>query len=89
MLIVNVPVAVFAATVADAGTVKAESPVRLKVTTAPLAPAALESVTVQLLEAFAPNVVGLHCTDETTVGATREMVADFEDPPYEAVTVAF
>jgi hypothetical protein len=62
--------------------------VLLKFTTAPADPAAFDRVTVQVPLAFAPNVVGLHCSAETTVAATNDMV-DVCDVRYVAVTVAF
>ena len=88
MLIGKDPVAALAATVTDPGTVSPASPVLLKFTTAPPNPAAFDRVTVQLPLAFAPSVVGLHCSDETTVEATKDMV-DVCDVRYVAVTVTF
>ena len=81
VLMPNDPVVEFAATVTDPGTVSPESPVLLRLTTAPLAPAALDNVTVQLPLAFAPNVVGLHCSEEITVAVARLMFALFDAPP--------
>jgi hypothetical protein len=86
VLIGNVPVVKFAATVTDAGTVSPGRPVLLTLTTAPPDPAVFDNVTVQVPLAFAPNVVGLHCSDETTVGATRLMFTLCDAPPYVAVT---
>jgi len=74
-------VVAFAATVTDEGTVKPDSPVLLKLTTAPLDPAAFDKVAVQLLLAFAPNVVGLHCSEEMTVAVARLMLTVCEPPP--------
>jgi hypothetical protein len=86
VLIANNPVVAFAAIVTDTGTVSPETPVLLRLTTAPPDPAACASVTVQLPLAFAPNVVGLHCSEETTVAATRLMLTLCDAPPYDAVT---
>ena len=69
-----------AVTVTVGGTFKLDNPLLLSVTTAPPLGAALDSVTVQLLLAFAPSVVGLHCSDETVVDATRLIVAVLELP---------
>jgi len=89
VLIGNDPVVAFAATVTVPGIVSPGNPVLLTLTTAPTAPAALDSVTVQLPLAFAPNVVGLHWREETTVAAAKEMVDVRDVPLYTAVTVAF
>ena len=89
MLIPKDPVAAFAATVTDPGTVNPESPVLLTLTTAPPDPAAFDSVTVQFPLAFAPNVVGLHCMDVITVDATKLMFAVCHTPPYAAVIEPF
>jgi hypothetical protein len=59
----------------------------VSVTNAPPAGATLLNVTVQVLEAFGPRLVGLHPSDDTTTGATRLMVA-FAELLYVAVTVA-
>ena len=65
--------------VIDAGTESAallsESP-----TVAPPAGAALVRVTVQVLEAFDPKLVGLHAREEISTGATRLMVVLAEVP---------
>ena len=71
MVIEKDAVVVAAATVAVDGTVKAESPVLLRLTVTPAAPACFDIVTVQLLLALAPKVVGLHCSEVTTVAAER------------------
>src|ERR1044072_1913379 len=70
----NDAVVAFAATVTDPGTVSPASPVLLRLTTAPLDPAAVDSVTVQFPLALAPNVVGLHCREEMTTGVELETV---------------
>ena len=75
----KVPVVAAAATVTDAGVV---SVVLLSdsVTLAPPAGAAFDSVTVHVLDAFGPRLVGVHTTDETRTGATRLTVAFAELP---------
>jgi hypothetical protein len=55
---------------------------------APPVGAALLRVTVQVLEAFGPRLVGLHASEETTTDGDRVMVALAELPLYVAVTVA-
>jgi hypothetical protein len=69
----KVPVVAAAATVIDAGTVNVTF-VFVRVTLAPPAGAALVSVTVHVLEALGPRLVGLQVTDETKTGATRLIV---------------
>ena len=44
-------------------------------------------MTVQVLEAFCPRLVGLQTSDETNTGATKLTVAFAELPLYVAVTV--
>jgi len=62
-----------ARTVTDAGMVSVElAPVRM--TVAPPAGAGWVRVTVQVLEAFGPRLVGLQASEETSTGATRLMV---------------
>jgi hypothetical protein len=58
-----------AVTVTFPGTFNDDSPLVLSATTAPPAGAAFDNVTVQLLVALGPNVVGLHWRDETTTAA--------------------
>ena len=62
-----------AATVADAGVVRAAL-VSVMVRAAPPAGAALVRVTVQVLELFGPRLAGLHEIDETPTDATRLIV---------------
>ena len=69
----NVPVVAAAATVSDAGTVRVAL-VLVRVTLAPPAGAAFVSVTVQVVEAFGPMLVGLQASDDTATGATRVTV---------------
>jgi hypothetical protein len=83
----NVAVVAAAATVTDAGTVKAALLSEIAIAAPPVG-AALLSVMVQVLEAFGPRLVGLHASEETTTDADRLMVALAEVPLYVAVTVA-
>ena len=89
VLIPNDPVVAFAATVTDPGTVSPDRPVLIRLTTAPPPPAAFDSVTVQFPLAFAPNVVGLHCSEEMITGASKDSIVDSAVPLYVAVTFAF
>ena len=50
--------------------------------------AALDKVTVQLLDAFGPRLVGLHVSEEISTGATRLTVALAELLLYVALSVA-
>ena len=77
-----------AATVTDAGTVSAAL-VLAKVMLEPPVGAVWVSVTVQVLTALCPRLVGLHATPEISTGARRLMVAVCELVPRVAVTVAF
>jgi len=81
VVVVALNVAVFAAaaTVTDAGTVSVEL-LFVKVTVAPPVGAACVSVTVQVLEAFCPRLVGLHASDETSTEAVRLMLVLAELP---------
>ena len=53
-----------------------------------LAVAALLNVTVQVLAALEPRVVGLHATEESVTAAARLIVAVFDTPLSVAVTTA-
>ena len=75
------------ATVTDAGTVS-EALLLPSVTADPPAGAVWVSVTVHVLTAFCPRLVGLQARVETSTGANRLMVAVCELPPRVAVTVA-
>jgi hypothetical protein len=77
---VNGPMVDPAVTVIEAGTVKPVKPLLLKVTAAPPLGAAFDSVTEQLLVAFDPSVVGLHCSAERTVAAARLRFTLFDVP---------
>ena len=83
----NVAVVEPAATVTDAGTVSAAI-LLASVTKDPPAGAVCVKVTVQLLTALCPRLVGLHTTPDTKTGATRPIVAVCELPPRVAVTVS-
>ena len=68
-----------AATVTDIGTVSAAL-LSESVTAAPPAGAALVKVTVQVLEALGPKLVGLQAREETETEATSQMLALAELP---------
>jgi hypothetical protein len=86
---VAVKVAVVApeSTVTEAGTVSREL-LLASATADPPAGAVWLRVTVQVLEALWPRLVGLHATPETTTDETRLMVPVFELEPRAAVMVA-
>jgi len=75
------------ATLTDAGTVRVAF-VFVRVTFSPPVGAICVSVTVQVLEAFAPRVVGTHASEESITGATSVILALAELPLYVAVIVA-
>jgi hypothetical protein len=83
----NVAVVDPAATVTEVGTVSAALLLE-SVTADPPAGAACVKVTVQLLTALCPRLVGLQATPDTKTGATRPIIAVCELPPSVAVTVA-
>ena len=70
----NVVVVWVAGTVTDPGAFSVELLFEM-VTSAPPAGAALVKVTVHVLEAFGPRLVGLQASEETSTGATRLIVA--------------
>ncbi len=74
-------------TVTEAGTVS-KALLLANVTVEPPAGAVCVSVTVQLLTALCPRLVGLQTTPETNTGANRLIVAVCELTPSVAVTVA-
>ena len=75
-----------AATATDAGVVSSE--LLSDSVTVVLAVAALLNVTVQVLAALEPRVVGVHASEESVTAAARLMVAVFETPLSVAVTTA-
>jgi hypothetical protein len=83
----NAAVMAPAATVTEAGTVS-EALLLASVTLDPPVGADWVSVTVQVLAALWPRLVGLHATVETRTGASRLMEAVCELLPRVAVTVA-
>ena len=62
------------ATATDAGTARVAL-VLVRVTVAPPVGAGWVRVTVQVLEALGPRLVGLQTSEETSTGATRLMLA--------------
>jgi len=82
----NVAEVAAAATVTDAGTVRVAL-VSVRATAAPPLGAGWVKVTVQVLEALGPRLVGLQARLETNTGATRLMVAFAELLLYVAVMV--
>jgi hypothetical protein len=74
VLALKVPEAAPAATVMDAGTVRAAL-VLVRVTKDPPAGAAWFSVTVQVLDAFGPRLAGAQLSEVGVTGATRLIVA--------------
>ena len=76
-----------AATVTDAGTAS-EGLLLASVTLAPPVGAFSVSVTVHVLTALCPRLVGLQATPETRTGVSRLIVAVCELLPRVAVTVA-
>jgi hypothetical protein len=83
----NVPVVAPASTLTDAGTVS-DGLLLASVTPNPPNGAVWPSVTVQVLTALWPRLVGLQATPDTKPGANRLIVAVCELPPRVAVTVA-
>ncbi len=83
----NDAVVAVAAIVTDVGTVRVAL-LLVSATTAPPAGAACVKVTVHVLEAFCPKLVGLHASEDTSTCAVRLMVVLAELPLYVAVTVA-
>ena len=84
----NIAVVEPAGTVTDAGTVS-EALLLASVTLDPPAGAFWVSVTVQVLTALCPRVVGLHAKPDTRIGAVRLIIVVCELLPRVAVTVAF
>jgi len=73
VLTVNVPVVAAAATVIEAGTVRTRFEL-VRVTAAPPVGAGCVSVTVQVLEAFCPRLLGLQASADTSTGAASDTV---------------
>ena len=84
---VNVPEILPTATVIVAGAERAALPL-VTATAAPPDAAALVSVTVHVLLAAEVRLLGLHVSEATLTGATKETDADAEVALYVAVTVA-
>jgi len=76
-----------AATATDAGTARVAL-VLVRVTVAPPVGAGWVRVTVQVLEALGPRLVGLQTSEETSTGASRLMLTLAELLLYAAVRVA-
>ena len=83
----NVAVVAPAATVIVPGTVS-KALLLPSVTLAPPVGAVCAKVTVHVLTALCPRLVGLHATPDTSTGATRLIAAVCELVPKVAVTVA-
>ena len=75
-----------AATATDAGVVSKE--LLSDSVTVVLAVAALLNVTVQVLAALEPRVVGVQASEDSVTAAARLMVAVFDTPLIAAVTTA-
>ena len=75
-----------AATATDAGVVSSE--LLSDSVTVVLAVAALLNVTVQVLAALEPRVVGVHASEESVTAAAKLIVAVFDTPLSVAVTTA-
>ena len=81
VLMVKDPVVAFAANVTDAGTVKTVGgKLDAIAAIAPPACAGPDNVTVQLLLLFAPNVAGVHWSEEMFIGVPSVRVAVWDDP---------
>ena len=76
-----------AATLTEAGVVSAVM-LSETATLAPPVGAALVNVTVQVLEALGPRLLGVHAREDTRTGATRLTLALAELPFWVAVMVA-
>jgi hypothetical protein len=68
------------ATVTEVGSVNPDIPPLLSATTAPPVGAGFESVTVQLLVAFEPKFVELHCSEESAEATVRLKFTVCDDP---------
>jgi hypothetical protein len=89
---VNVAVVAPAGTSNETGTVKAEAKLLERDTAIPPAGAALERMTLQVVEAEAARVVLPHCSEVTVIGsggALMEKATVAVEAPTEAITVTF
>jgi hypothetical protein len=77
-----------AGTMTEPGTVNTPGAVLARVTVEPAPEAALDSVTMQVVEALAVRLVATHCNPETVRVETSDRVTGLEDPLRDAVTVA-
>ena len=73
VLAVKVPVVAAAATVIEAGTLSTGLEL-VRVTAAPPVGAGCVSVTVQVVEAFCPRLLGLQASEDTNTGITKDKV---------------
>jgi hypothetical protein len=77
-----------AGTRTEDGTFNTVGAVLARATVAPAPEAALDNVTVQVVEALAARLVAAHWSEETVIGATSDTVVGREEPLREAVIVA-
>jgi hypothetical protein len=77
-----------AGTRTEVGTVNTPGAVLARATVAPAPEAALDNVTVQLVDALAARLVDTHCNPETVRVETSERVTGLDEPLKDAVTVA-
>jgi hypothetical protein len=87
LVALNVAEVAAAVTVTEAGTVNTVL-LLFSVTTAPPLGAAFVRLTVQVLDPFAPRLLGLHVKEDTDTAAVRLTVVLAELLLYVAVTVA-
>jgi hypothetical protein len=83
----NVALVVPAGTNTDTGTLKTVTGLLKSATMVPPMGAALETVTVQLVDAEAAKLVLSHCSEVIVVGQTTEKDAEAVEAPSVAVTV--
>ena len=76
-----------AATAMEPGTVRTFAMPPDSVTAAPVVGEAFVRVTVQVVLELEVRDAAAHCSDDTSTGATSEIVADLEELLREAVTV--
>lgn len=87
-LAVKLAVVAVAGTMTEAGSVRRLGMAPEMVTETPPVGAAPLKLTVQVALVLEASVGALHCREETKTGASRESVADLEEPLRDAVTVA-